>query len=394
MMNQDNDKIYNNIRHRIKRIKKMIGDKKSVDLLMKYNNEILESTEKDDIRHIISKTNISFGKAIKELGGQLIYIKSGTTGHTFKSIYENESEDNLEYAVKIVAYPKKDDYGDIYNLKRPENAELLMITLLSDFVKKNQTPHIVLPIATFNSHINVLLGIHKTKVDEERFDKFIERYNDGYYYDKMSVLISEWANSGDLNDYVKKNYKKFTLRTWKTIFFQLLSVLAIIQTEYPSFRHNDLKANNILVHETSQSTKCYKYIINGQEYVIPNIGFDIKLWDFDFACIPNIVDNNKVDAEWTTKINIKPIKHRYYDVHYFFTTFTSKAFFPQFWTDDAIPEKIKEFVLRIVPEKYRSGENITSKGRLLVDDEYLTPDQIIKTDKLFRSFREFKKYKH
>ena len=47
------------------------------------------------------------------------------------------------YAVKIVAYPKKERYGDVYNSIRPENTELVMIKLLSNFVTKKQTPHIV-----------------------------------------------------------------------------------------------------------------------------------------------------------------------------------------------------------------------------------------------------------
>ena len=44
----------------------------------------------------------------------------------------------------------------MFNVKRPENAELLMLRLLSQFVKNKQTPHIVLPITTFNTSINRL----------------------------------------------------------------------------------------------------------------------------------------------------------------------------------------------------------------------------------------------
>ena len=112
------------------------------------------------------------------------------------------------------------------------------------------------------------------------------------------------------------------------VYFSILSVLAIIQNKYPGFRHNDLKANNLLVHKVPISTtnNKFKYKINGQIYIVPCIGFQIKLWDFDFACIPGIVDNSKVDAEWTNRINIKPEQNRYYDVHYFFNTLTKKDF--------------------------------------------------------------------
>ena len=158
---------------------------------------------------------------------------------------------------------------------------------------------------------------------------------------------------------------------------------------FPTFRHNDLKANNLLVNEigNTHSTSKFQYKINGQSYIVPNIGFQIKLWDFDFACIPGLIDNSKVDAEWTSKININPVKNRYYDIHYFFNTFTKKGFFPQFWTEPEIPQRIKEFVRRIVPDKFKKGDLISDRGRILTNDEFLTPDEILKTDKLFKVMR-------
>jgi hypothetical protein len=151
-----------------------------------------------------------------------------------------------------------------------------------------------------------------------------------------------------------------------------------------------MKANNVLIHSIEQSNRrnnMFKYKINGIEYVIPNIGLQVKIWDFDFACIPGIVDNAKVNAEWTSRINIKPERNQYYDVHYFFNTLTRKGFFPEFFTSPLIPEKVKDFVRRVVPDKYRSGKNIAERGRLLVNDEYLTPDIILKTDPFFARIR-------
>ena len=88
-------------------------------------------------------------------------------------------------------------------------------------------------------------------VNNKKYDQFIKRYKKGEYYDNVSVLISEWANAGDMLDYIKANYKTFTVRHWRSMFFQLISVLAIIQNKYPGFRHNDMKANNILIQNRS-----------------------------------------------------------------------------------------------------------------------------------------------
>jgi hypothetical protein len=121
---------------------------------------------------------------------------------------------------------------------------------------------------------------------------------------------------------------------------------------------------------------------------VPNIGFQIKLWDFDFACIKGVVDNAKVDADWTKKINISSEQNRYYDVHYFFNTLYRKGFFPEFITDEAIPDKVKEFVSRIIPEKFRTGQYVSDRGRVLINEEYLIPDDILKNDVFFKIMRK------
>ncbi len=151
-----------------------------------------------------------------------------------------------------------------------------------------------------------------------------------------------------------------------------------------------MKANNILIHniDVDETNKKYLYKINNQTYVVPNIGFQVKLWDFDFACIPGIVENSKVDAEWTSKINITPEQNRYYDIHYFFNTLVRKGFFPEFNTSKEIPDKVRDFVKRIIPEKYESGKLVSERGRILINDEYLTPDEILKNDPFFKIMRK------
>lgn len=391
-LNNDEDKI-NQIPYRLNIIKKMV-EGKVLDSMIDSKNEATDGiSTNDDIREMLPKKYIDFNKAIKDLGGKLLYIKSGSTGHTFKGVYPPPNEENKpNYAVKVVAYPRKENYGDMFNIKRPENAELLMIRLLANFVKNKQTPHLVLPITTFNTSIKPFITLPTDNiVNNKKFDAFVKRYKKGEYYENVSILISEWANSGDLLDYLRKNYKTMQVKHWRSIIFQILSVLAIIQNKYPGFRHNDMKANNILVHKipVSKSTNKFKYKINGQVYIVPNIGIQIKLWDFDFACIPGIVENSKVDADWTDKINIKAEQNRYYDMHYFFNTLTKKGFFPEFWTDEAIPEKIRDFVKRIIPEKYEKDNTkyISERGRILVNDEYLTPDYVLKNDSLFKVMR-------
>lgn len=325
---------------------------------------------------------------------KLKYLKSGTTGHTFKAISKIDS--NVAFAVKVCAYPK-DDYGGMNNLSRPENAELRMLKLLSYFVVKKCTPHFVLPIGTFNTSITNFIKVSK-KIDldddkNEMYRKFIERYHDGEFEDFVSILISEWCNGGDLLDYIRKNYTTMKKRDWIVIFFQILFTLAIIQQEYPAFRHNDMKANNILVqidNIKTNSDKAYRYNLDDVYFVLPNINLQIKIWDFDFSCIDGIIENNKVNSDWTKKINITKKENKYYDMHYFFNTLISKRFFPQFYEGGA-PQEIIDFIHRVVPEEYRNGSpHVNKKSRIQVDVEYTTPYKVILKDPLFEKYRFIK----
>ena len=387
---------FDHIPNRIEFIHSLLKDKKLDPLIdIKTNISGGESTNdqhKKDIRDILNKKVLDFNQIINEIGGKLQYVKSGTTGHTFKGISYNKKDKVINYGVKVVAYSKKDSYGDVNFSDRPENAEILMLKLLSEFVLNGQTPHIVLPIGSFNTNIAPFVKLAKTYTDSKKFEAFLEKYEKNEYYDDVSVLISEWANGGDFLDYIKANYKNMKVKEWRVLFFQILSVLAVIQKKYPAFRHNDLKPNNILVQVSELNNKNlkFRYVINNVEYYVPNIGLQIKLWDFDFACIPGIIENSKVDAEWTDKINIKAEQNRYYDVHYFFNTFTRKGFFNEFWTSDIIPIEAKEFVRRVVPVKYSEGKYVSERGRILHNKEYVTADILLEQDPFFEKMRSKK----
>ena len=361
-----------------------------------------------DITQVFDKKNVSFREAMCKLGNYLVYIKSGTTGHTFKglSIPDPQRPDmELNYAVKIVAYPKDSNYGGVNDARRPENAELLMLKVLSYFVVKRHTPHIVLPITTFNSDIKTFIALAKTNmVNSSKYLKFVKRYEKGVFNNDVSVLISEWANGGDLLEYLRAKFTTLTIKEWRVIFFQIISTIAVIQCKYPGFRHNDLKLNNILIQyiEMHDDDGPFLYNINEQTYYVPNIGLRCKIWDFDFACIPGIVENSKVNAEWTTDINIKAEPHPYYDIHYFFNTMISESFINGFFDRDKenvplVPDEVTEFVKRIVPVKLRSGDCVSERGRLLISYERLksirglfwkTPIEILENDPFFAMMKK------
>jgi len=346
-------------------------------------------SRRNDTAKILNKKMHDFHDVIEQIGGRLLYVKSGSSGHTFKGMIEDDDGERVNYAVKVVAFIKK-KYGSINDVRRPENAELMMIRLLSYFVLKKQTPYIALPIGIFNTSIKPFVDPDVVGTNNKKYLEFAEKYKNGCYHDHASVLISEWANRGDLLDFIRSYHEKFKAITWKVFFFQVISVLAVIQGRYPGFRHNDLKANNVLVHKIENRGSMFTHTINGARYILPNIGYQIKLWDFDFACIPGKVENLKVSDDWTNQINISAVQNRYYDMHFFFNTLIKKGFFPQLLESDSIPQETKDFINRIVPPKLQKTETeyISKSGRILINKEVVTPDRVLKVDPYFAEFRK------
>lgn len=345
----------------------------------------------NDTRCMLGKRKINICKFLEKINAKLHYICSGTYGHIFRGDIKKDDNIIYQFALKVAAYPKRSIYGDINNLSRPENSEIMMLRVLSYFVNTNQTPHLLLPITTFYTDINFFLLLPKydfIKHNKNKYDDFVACHKAGKYENIVSVLITEWANRGDFLDFVKKNYKNFKLIHWQVFFFQLISVLAIIQSKYPNFRHNDLKANNVLIQKIKEGGKFCAYTICNKKYIVKNIGYQLKLWDFDFACIKGIVDNIKATEEWSReKANITNEKNRYYDVHYFFNTLI--RFVPEIYKDEKhVPREVSQFIDRIIPAKYKHDKTrISTKGRLLVDDEFITPKTILENDDFFSVFR-------
>lgn len=330
------------------------------------------------------------------INAKLRYISSGSTGHFFKGVILNDihkpvnDKDNIKcyFGLKLTPYLKCSKYHTIYDINRPENTELNMLKCLSYFVMSGQTRHLILPVQSFFCPIHEfvkMMEFNKIIDSKQKYQKFIIDYKADKYENIVSVLISELASEGDFLNYIRINKDKIKPIHWKIFFFQLLSVLAVIQSRFPNFRHNDLKANNILLHKTKKICR-NSYIINKKQYVTPPFNLLLKMWDFDFACIPGYVDNIKVHESWTKEINITTKQNRYYDIHFFFTTL--QMFFPPITNPNYSGLETVNFINDIVPEYYKSNKTTaTEKGRLLIDVEYTTPLKLLETHPYFEEFR-------
>jgi serine/threonine protein kinase len=403
---------------------------------------------------------MDFYKVMEKLNCRLIFVKAGGYGSVFKGITIDENGNEKYFALKMVAYEKSpkgkhpvkptgndeedeknDGYGSIFNISRPENAEIHMLKVLSYFVIKKLTPHIILPILTFNCHIKPFLTLHEgddenvvvplmepvkdengivkdkkgnVVMQPSKYSEFLDDYAKGKFYKKASILITEWCDRCDLGMFLRERHAKINLLQWKSIFFQIIFTLAIIQEKYPEFKHNDLKLNNILIQKNNHAHHC-TYRIGDMFFNVPSIGYTIYLWDFDFACIPNLVDNQKVyRAEEQPTFCISSKQNRYYDIHYFFCSMIFKRFLPNVETG-ASPQEVKDFIRYVLPPSMRPiykkieetvqiknsvppqtkkvlktvvapESRVSDRCRLIYDDEYLLPINILRHP-FFNDFR-------
>jgi hypothetical protein len=360
-----------------------ICEKVNIEPLMNNMNNI------NSVNNINKKLN--FEETIFKIYGdesneKLRYVSNHSTGFIFegrliKKEKKEKKENNevIKYRVKIILYPKidliSDNIYDICDINKSENNEINIYQILSNFVLSKQTPHILLPMFTFLSNIQIFtLSNMIQMIGEENYEyvNFMKKYKENKYNDIIRVLITECGNRGNLFDFIKKNHNDpiFSLTHWKVILFQIISTIAVIQSKYPSFRHNNLKCNNIFIEKILNGTPYYYYTIGKKKYYVPSIKYYCQIGNFDFAYL----EGNK--------------QNRYFDLHYFLSNIIMSCSINQI----VIPQEIKEFIDRVIPEKYQKLGNkfVNIKGKLLINDEYILPKDILEKDILFEDFREFK----
>lgn len=135
----------------------------------------------------------------------------------------------------------------------------------------------------------------------------------------VTFMYSEYANSGSLKSFLKNNRNNILPIHFRTIVTQVLYNLYRIQKKYPSFRHNDLHADNVLINSTSPSrVKLYK--VNNSTLKVHDIGIQALISDYGLSTV-NGIKNPEVDKDpklfYKTKSGIFRGSHPMYDIHLF-----------------------------------------------------------------------------
>jgi hypothetical protein len=401
--------VYKTINDRIENIenwklvcKKLTADESPITLNSDLHIE-------NDVSDFIEKIRIADGEMT------ILKALKGTFGFPFETIL-----DGYKWFTKMMIYdfeidesilPKK-HYDNLTESERSDfhklvisqknisiNTEHTINTILTDLFLKKITPHIC-----------VIYGA--TELMEPKHSELIKMFVKRYKYkdreclmDLCKVLMTEWADLGELSDYIESNKNVWTIETWRALFFQMLAMLALIQEHYPTFRHNDLSMSNILVQTTrktdigvahSSSTKgYYKYTINGKVYCIPDVGFRVLLADFDYASIKEMgITNEKLDNRYTKRFGAVSEPNRSFDTHMMLNWINMWTLRLYRYDELAGPlGQVKEFLYGIIEEKFRGNKsryvNHTRlrNGNRIVEE--LIPVNILEKDVFFEKYRNY-----
>jgi serine/threonine protein kinase len=326
---------------------------------------------------------------------------------------------------------------DITDPRRAENVDVEMACLLRDkIVLTGISPHISLPIFAFQcewEHPSVrwLVGqindSHVLLKSEEQFNKEYHpnkisftksKYKQEYIRDlkrwcsfqqnkktkkklptlteavdmayQMNVLtnpdqkcliyISEYCRHNDVMHWIKTPRSELE---WSVLLFQLFYTIASIHRVIPTWRHNDFSPRNILVQKTNvpedQQEWKYLYQFGNSYYLIPDVGFSLRLWDFDFAnCneLPNgkvhsqmsksmVVKNKNQSVDWFSDFGITQEQCEQYDLHLFFNylaTYLTKDWYK-------IPDRCRNVMRSWIPIELRGVDGMDTLHTARLDIE-------------------------
>lgn len=234
-------------------------------------------------RNVLSKLKIDITKRyLIDYKFDEVKIISKPENSVSNSIIYLLKSKNKQYIFKITGMNHK--IGKL----SPPDTEKTIYSIMNILVNKNITPHVF-----------TLTNSTNTEIPISKINKILQKDLKKLFSSKVNYIYPFIIET---SDYTKKNismYDFFILIIEKKIpNIEIIFLIILFQIMYTlnvfniiGVKHNDLHLKNIMVQINyknilSKNHDIYlnKYIIHDNEYLIPNIGIDIRIYDFDRSC--------------------------------------------------------------------------------------------------------------
>ena len=313
-----------------------------------YNNSFQNCFDIDKI-HLgkinIDDIKITDSNEVKELFNELNNAKFSYIDYDEKEnlIYLKRFSDSYPATVKIGTYQ-----SNINELNNPSNNDSLFSYLLSQLVLYKKTKHILLPILNFDIEFDSIEPLIK---NIPIYNKIKEKVQ----FEEVNKLISIRIREHYFKSKLLKEYLDENTCDYKPLLFQLIHTLAVIQKEHPGFRHNNLTIDNILIYIKKEEFSENHYEFGTDHWIIPNIGFDIKIFNFEKSTIPNYYEINQRDTD-VPYINEA---NDYFDFHTFINSLLEGTSKMSLKKNTNCNLETTKFLEKVIPTQLRGLKNGT-----------------------------------
>lgn len=127
---------------------------------------------------------------------------------------------------------------------------------------------------------------------EQLICRYIDFVKNGLAHDKCAFLVLEKCDISFDEFLIKSINTSVSLAIFKSLLFQIIYTIYVINRLYPRFHHYDLHTENIMLkfdpnHKfKATNPKFLVFIINGEKYSVPYFGIIPKIIDFGYSVLP------------------------------------------------------------------------------------------------------------
>ena len=315
----------------------------------------------------------------KNIQKGIVKVGGGGEGVVFVGCIDKECKNKV--SVKVGSAMNSAP-GEKYNRNISSAPGVQEFKITKDIWNKchRKSPHIVTPYAQFTCKPDdAFIGWNhpglKRALNNTTGQGTIARIQDS---ERVIVSYYEFFNGGSLFDWLERHSSSVTEKDLRAILFQIIYTLKVIYETVPSFRHNDIHLENILVKtEDVPKIGTTKY----SDFNVPNRGIFVGLGDFGWGHSKNHPNPRVVSGMWKHQ-GIMPNKSIRMDLQFFLTSALLNPAFKKF-------KETRQFLKEAL-----GGEDLMSKNinrrmanyRLLVNNKRIADISTILKSDYFKTF--------
>ena len=277
-----------------------------------YRDFKIRNSSRSYFNYVMSKNNDGFSDVLavpKEASRGVVLVAKGNEGVVFMGCIDDTCKNKV--LIKVSAA------GKVRGANYKSSPGVIEFKINMDMWRKchKESPHIVAPYSQLMCKMNEAF----LNWSYPNMGPSVRAIANGVERGTERVLISyyEFFNGGNLLDWILRHRATLAEKDIKIILFQILYTLMICYKKVPSFRHNDIHLQNILVKtEGVAKTGTTTY----GKFKVPNNGVFTALGDFGWAHSLNRPNPKVVGGRYAHE-GITQNKHVRQDLHFFLSSF-------------------------------------------------------------------------